>query len=259
MATNMAKGTPRTTLLAKSAQGASFLLMLGVISRALTFAINQLLLRYLSPALLGTSTQLEVYSISVLLFARESLRVAIQRQTDNDEQDTGADTVHQQLKEGEIRGQIHSKSSAARTQTVVNLSYISIGLGVFFALLLAKLYLQSASASVLATPYITQALSLYGIGAFCELLAEPSFVVAQQKSQYGVRAMAESIATVVRCIFACGTAVWSASNDLDTGVLPFALGQFMYGVALLLVYYWNMSGMAAGGGWSLIARPIFSR
>lgn len=255
----MAESTPRTTLLAKSAQGASFLLILGVTSRVLTFAINQLLLRYLSPALLGISTQLEVYSISVLLFARESLRVAIQRQTDYDEPDDDTRTARKQLKEGEERGQIHSKSSAGRTQTVVNLSYISIGLGVFFAFVLAKLYLRSASASVLATPYINQALILYGIGAFWELLAEPCFIVAQQKSQYRVRAAAESVATVVRCIVTCGTAVWSASNDLDIGVLPFAFGQFMYGVALLLVYYRNIWGMAAGSGWSLMARPIFSR
>src|SRR5271155_2596960 len=63
-------------LLSTSAGGATLLIGLQVGSRALTFIVNQILLRYLSPEILGISTQLEVYSISVLFFARESLRVA---------------------------------------------------------------------------------------------------------------------------------------------------------------------------------------
>jgi len=87
-----------TTLLAASAKGASFLILVQISSRALTFTINQILLRFLSPELLGASVQLELYSISVLYFARESLRVALQRQTGN-------------------------------SQALVNLSYISVALG----------------------------------------------------------------------------------------------------------------------------------
>src|SRR4051794_22555687 len=51
------------SLLSTSAQGATFLILLQITSRALTFGVNQVLLRYLSPELLGISTQLELYLI----------------------------------------------------------------------------------------------------------------------------------------------------------------------------------------------------
>ncbi|KAK8117674.1 oligosaccharide translocation protein RFT1 [Apiospora kogelbergensis] len=63
-------------------RGASLLIVLQVASRAVTFVANQLLLRFLTAQLLGVSTQLEVYYLSVLFFARESLRsVGGQRRT----------------------------------------------------------------------------------------------------------------------------------------------------------------------------------
>lgn len=70
-------------LLANSIQGATVLVLLQVGARGLTFAVNQVLLRQMSPEILAVSTQLELYLISTLYFARESLRVALQRQTDH--------------------------------------------------------------------------------------------------------------------------------------------------------------------------------
>ncbi|PHH69333.1 hypothetical protein CDD82_7827 [Ophiocordyceps australis] len=61
-------------------RGASLLILLQLASRLATFAANQLLLRFLTAPLLGAATQLELYYLSVLFFARESLRVAVQRQ-----------------------------------------------------------------------------------------------------------------------------------------------------------------------------------
>jgi oligosaccharide translocation protein RFT1 len=240
-------------LLSKSATGASFLIILQVGSRALTFGVNQLLLRYLSPELLGISTQLEVYSISVLLFARESLRIAIQRQTDNEE-------VAKERK-GVPAGQLDSQSGAGKTQTAVNLSYISIVLGVGFIFLLGRLYLQSHSANavILSTPYFRQALVLYGVSAFLELLAEPFFVVAQQKSRFKVRAAAESLATLSRCVVTCGSTIWASCSGTTFGTLPFALGQLAYGIIILLVYYGGIGRMSYTGGFSWTIRPIFSR
>ena len=230
--------------------------MLQVSSRALTFVVNQLLLRYLSPELLGISTQLEVYSISVLFFARESLRVAIQRQKDTNVEDDGNQQQHSGSKAKHERG-----LAARKTQEVVNLAYISISLGLVFALVLAWAYLQSlrSDPSILETPYFKQALQLYGFAAFLELMAEPCFIVVQQKSEYKIRAAAESFATVSRCLMTCGSAVLAAHNGTNIGVLPFALGQCTYGLSLLFVYYRNVSTIAITGGFSLMARPICSR
>ena len=246
----------RPSLLSRSAEGATFLIVLQVGSRALTFVANQLLLRYLSPELLGISTQLEVYSISVLFFARESLRVAIQRQRDTNIED---ERNHQQQSGSKVEDE---KSLAARkTQEVVNLAYISISLGLFFVLVLAWAYLQSlgSNPSVLGTPYFRQSLQLYGFATFLELLAEPCFIVVQQKSEYRIRAAAESFATVSRCLMTCGSAILAARNGTNIGVLPFALGQCTYGLLLLSVYYRSVSAIATAGGFSLMACPIRSR
>lgn len=254
-ASNEASSNGRThgelSLLSKSAKGATFLIVLQIGSRALTFAVNQLLLRYLSPELLGISTQLEVYSISVLFFARESLRVAVQRQTD-----TTGDEDEEARRPVEIRG-----IAARKTQEVINLTYISISLGVFFAVILAWAYLESfrSNITVFETPFFKQALQLYGLAAFVELLAEPCFIVVQQKSEYKIRAAVESTATVLRCLVASGLVVLAARKGLNVGVLPFAVGQLVYGSSLLFGYYRNVRAIAIAGGFSLMPRPIISR
>lgn len=246
----------KPSLLSSSAGGASLLIGLQVSSRALTFIVNQILLRYLSPELLGISTQLEVYSISVLFFARESLRVAIQRQADvidAQSDDNDDDVPH---------GHVDGRTAAGRTQAIVNLSYISIYLGAAFAVVLAVLYtatLRSGDPTILETPYFRTALKMYGFAAFWELLSEPAFVVVQQKSRFKIRAAAESVATVSRCLVTCYSAIWAARNGPDLGVLPFALGQVAYAIALLMVYCWSVWGIATSGGFSLVLTPIYSR
>jgi oligosaccharide translocation protein RFT1 len=245
----------KSSLLSKSAKGATVLIILQIGSRALTFGVNQLLLRYLLPELLGIATQLEVYSISVLFFARESLRVAIQRQTD-----AADDEALHKSTPGPIKDVIEQEAAVRKTQEIVNLAYISIFLGLIFSVLLAWAYLRSLRSApvILATPYFTQALQLYGIAAFCELLAEPCFVVVQQKSEYQIRAAAESVATVLRCLVTCAFAILATRKGKDVGVLPFALGQGIYSLVLLLIYIRKVGPIAAINGFSLVARPIAS-
>nr|RBQ95469.1 hypothetical protein FVER53263_09260 [Fusarium verticillioides] len=214
-------------------KGASLLIILQLASRLITFIANQLLLRYLTAPLLGLSTQLEVYYLSVLFFARESLRVAIQRR------DSGS-----QAKE--------------ESQAVVNLGYLAIGLGSFVSLGLGWMYLAYANEITLATPCLVESLYLYGFAAMVELLSEPCFVLMQTRLQFGTRAAAESIATFLRCIVVFGSAVWASKHN-DIGVLPFALGQISYGVSLLLVYLISGYRLASSIGFSLLPKTITSK
>lgn len=212
------------SILSASAKGATFLILLQVGSRALTFAVNQVLLRFLSPELLGVSAQLELYSISVLYFARESLRVALQRQ-------------------------------AHGVQTVVNLSYLAIVLGVPLIYALAILWLQ---AEIPPVPYFVDALSLYCFATFIELLTEPAFVAAQYGMLYKVRASAETAATILRCLGTCGSAIWASRTGMDIGVLPFAIGQLAYALALLIVYTIRMWPVSVKEQFSLWPRRMLS-
>ncbi|KAM0149548.1 hypothetical protein ACHAPG_009332 [Botrytis cinerea] len=243
------------SLFSTSAGGASLLIALQAGSRALTFIVNQILLRYLSPELLAVSTQLEVYSITVLFFSRESLRVAIQRQTDT------SDDSPKATQDGNLSTKnryVDSRTTAGKSQAIVNLSYISIALGLASTVLFGWIYANAGQTGVVETPYFRQSLKLYGVAAILELLAEPCFVIAQQKSAFKVRAGAESIATVLRCIVTCAVAVWAAHHQIELGVLPFAVGQGAYAIAILLVYLLGVWNIATRGGFSLMIKPIYS-
>ncbi|KAH8128818.1 Rft protein-domain-containing protein [Trichoderma asperelloides] len=212
-------------------KGASLLIILQVASRLVTFVANQLLLRFLTAPLLALSTQLEVFYLSVLFFARESLRVAIQRQgiagaanTNEDKADDDAAAAAAARQEG---------------QAVVNLGYLAVGLGSI-------------------TPWLVESLWLYGVAAMVELMSEPCFVLMQTRLQFGTRATAESIATFLRCTVVFGSAVWASRKGLDIGVLPFALGQLSYGISLLVVYLVSGYRLALKTGFSLLPRQLAS-
>ena len=247
------------SLFAKSAQGATFLICLQIGSRALTFVVNQILLRYLSPELMGISTQLELYSISVLYFARESLRVALQRQTSEDSNTDGESDAGNDKKGSGREKAAQSYAHARRTQEVINLSYIAIALGAPLAYLLARLYIRKADPAVLATPYIHESLNLYALAAFVELLSEPCFVFGQQHMLYGVRASAETSATFTRCILTCSLAIWSSRSRQNLGALPFAVGQLSYALVLNLTYYSKVWRKAFDGGFSILPRSLSSK
>lgn len=205
-----------------SAKGASFLILLQIGSRALTFALNQILLRFLSPELLGVNVQLELYCISVLYFARESLRVALQRRADG-------------------------------TQAVINMSYLAMAAGVPLSFALAELYLQTEVPTV---PFLVQSLRVYGVAAMVELFAEPSFVAAQQKMLYKVRASAEAAATIMKTFATVGLVVWASRKGTDLGVMPFAIGQLAYAASLFVVYTARLILVARSEGFSLLPREI---
>ena len=240
-------------LLANSARGATFLIALQIGSRALTFIVNQILLRYLSPELLGISSQLELYAISVLYFARESIRVALQRQGGSEERN------EEEKEPGDVaaggKNTADSRAASRKAQEVVNLSYIAVLLGPPLAFVFARLYINKAGAAVLATPYIHTSLSLYALATTLELLIEPCFVIAQQQMLYGLRATAETSATFTRCVIACGVTIWASTSNRELGVLPFALGQLGYALLLNIVYYGGVWNRSTKGGFSLF--PIF--
>jgi oligosaccharide translocation protein RFT1 len=89
-----------------------------------------------------------------------------------------------------------------------------------------------------------------------ELFAEPSFVAAQQKMLYKVRASAEAAATIMKTFATVGLVVWASRQGKDLGVLPFAVGQLAYAVSLLVVYTARLVLVARSEGFSLLPRGI---
>ena len=198
-----ATGMPDDTISA-SAKGATFLILLQIGSRAITFVLNQYLLRYFSPALLGVSVQLELYKIGTMYFSRESLRVAAERRSDG-----GA-------------------------QAAINLSYLAILAGLPIGAVFAEWYLSMTYADV---AYFAQALRVNQLAAFVELLMEPAFTAVQQNLLYKFRAAAEGSSVVLKTLTVFGLVLWSRSQGTDLGVLPFAAGELVNSITLAAVYW----------------------
>jgi oligosaccharide translocation protein RFT1 len=196
-----------SNVLAASAAGARYLILLSISSRLLTFLVNNLLLRYLSPSLLGISVQLELLSISILYFSRESLRTALQRQSQN------------------------TKNSSI---IITNLALLCLPLGICFSGVLGWSYWRGSEVGQL--PWGKEAVGLYVLATIFELASEPGFALGQAGLRYKLRAGAESAASLTRCFLTCGTTIYFAKQGWEIGALGFALGQLGYGVVLFLVY-----------------------
>ncbi len=244
----------RGSILAKSAQGATFLILLQIGSRALTFAVNQVLFRYLSPEVFGVATQLELFAVSVLYFARESLRVTLQRgQLQNDQKQERGMGKNEDKASDQMA---FNYGPGRRAQEVVNLSYIAIALGLPLTYVFAKLYIHNASPAVLSTDYIHRSLNIYALATILELLAEPSFAIAQLQLLYGTRASAETFAASAKCFITCGMAIWASSTGSHLGALPFAMGQLGYAVTLNMVYLFKLTRLRSQTKFSFTIKTL---
>jgi oligosaccharide translocation protein RFT1 len=209
-----------------SARGATFLILLQMGSRAITFALNQFLLRFLSPELLGVSVQLELFVISTLYFARESLRIAAQRRSDGG------------------------------VQAAINISYLAILAGGPIGFTLAQAYLRTETPNA---AYLHVSMKICHFAAMLELLSEPSFAAVQQNMLYKTRASAEGAAVLMKTFATAGLVFWSRHRSIDVGVLPFAAGEFAYGATLAVVYILSVQPVAREKGFSLLPREMSGR
>lgn len=250
-------GTPEkfTSVASKSTLGAAFLVLNQIGSRALTFAVNQLLFRYLSPGTYGVAAQLELFSVSILYFSRESLRVALQRQWgDNDL--PNAEKENLDAKKADPRGALPEHGHTRRFQEAVNISHIAISIGVPLAIILGWLYVRKADIEVLQTHYIYTSLFIYAIATILELLNEPAYAIAQRQMLYGTRASAEFLGSFTRCLVTSALAVYSNATNHDFGVLPFAMGQLSYAMVLNIVYLLTILPICTQNAVSLFPKEI---
>ncbi|KAL8826569.1 MAG: hypothetical protein Q9191_003720 [Dirinaria sp. TL-2023a] len=246
-----------TPLLAQSAQGATYLVLLRIGSRATTFLLNQILLRYLSPETLGIATQLDLFASSTLYFACESIRVALQRQRREEGREYPGKWNEARVNEDTTGdGQPDEHVPSQRAQETINLAYIAVAIGVPLSYILSNVYLKSAGSAVHQTPYIYEALHGYIVATILELLNEPSFAIAQQQMLYSTRATAETFATSTKCVSTCAIVIWAARTGTELGALPFAIGQISYALVLNAVYLSRVYTLAFENQFSILPQII---
>ncbi|KAI8991366.1 Rft protein-domain-containing protein [Mycotypha africana] len=149
------KATAEEGLLAATAKGASYLILLQFLSRMLTFSLNQLVLRYVSKATFGmASVNLELLASTILFISREGFRSALVR-------------------------------SNKSQQTLINLAYVPTVFGFFITWVTCAYYLWSLSAEENEQfPYYSLSVLLYGAASFLELMVEPLFILALNRLCY---------------------------------------------------------------------------
>ncbi|PYH97736.1 nuclear division Rft1 protein [Aspergillus ellipticus CBS 707.79] len=246
-----------SAMLASSASGTTLMILVQLVSRLFTFSANQLILRSLPPIVLGVATQLELYFISILYFSRESIRLAIQRQPLQSTsavtpgQDDDTDLACEKAKQT-------SEAQLVASQSIVNMSYLSLGLGFLFALVFAASYTHFAPNEVSEMPFYHASVVITTIASLIELSVEPFFSIVQQYMLHKKRAVVEMSAAFVKSLITCLVFTWAARASHSVGVLPFALGYLCYSFALICGYIIAFQDSTLHWGFSMFPTRIKS-
>lgn len=206
-------------LLASTAKGAYYLVLLQFASRMLTFGLHQIVLRYTTAETLGiASVKLELLLSTILFISREGFRCALLR---GGSEDSG-------------KGRSDNEE-----QKVTNLAYIPTALGLITTLLACGYYLSTIDdATSLKYPYYRTSVILFGAAAFAELLVEPLFILAMNRLYFSLRVSVEGVAVLVRCFITFGMTLLGATSSHNAyGVLAFAVAQMAFGLIMMFGYF----------------------
>ncbi|CAG8440089.1 7209_t:CDS:2 [Ambispora gerdemannii] len=250
-------------ILSTSVKGASYLILLQLLSRLLTFILHQIVLRFTNPKTFGiAAVQLELLLNTILFLSREGFRCALLR-------GSGIENVQRQEKPQETKNEAlkYSKqfdnlplanSQKGKAQKIINLSFIPIPFGILTTSLACLFCIHTASDETFNSPYYVESVILYGLAAFLELTIEPLFITATSNLMFMLRVRSEGIGVIVRCVITLALTILGAQHDNNTentyGILAFAFAQFAYALIIFCGYigyfYWNWN-------WSeLWPRPV---
>ncbi|PVF94844.1 Rft-1-domain-containing protein [Serendipita vermifera] len=273
--------------------GASSLVLLQILTRVVTFLLNQALVRLSTPQVFGTaSIQFELLLSTILFISREGVRLALLRSPGSEEKSeekgaqTGGDSLEDE-KEDEKgdskarhrRGKTSHKVSAAVTKNsnpntsltatskrllVSNIATLPFLLGLPLSIVLAIVYTSTASSETSSQPYFRSSIMLYTVSALLQLAAEPLYILAQQNLDFNTRVKSEAAAVLSRAGVTVGTLVLAqrmgkvgekAMGDGDEwGLLAFALGQLAYGFFTLGTFLWTYR--ARSQEWRWVPRSV---
>ncbi|EDO15019.1 hypothetical protein Kpol_1007p3 [Vanderwaltozyma polyspora DSM 70294] len=227
--------TTSEQILEKSAKGATFLMMGQFFTKLVTFFLNSLLVRFLSPRIFGIIAFLEFILGTILFFSREAIRLSTLR-----------------IKENTSDSSISvSNEKTIVLQTAVNFAHIPIWIGIPLSIVLITWQYTNVNAYFISLPHFQLSIFLIWISIIIELLSEPFFVVNQFMLNYGLRSRFEGIAVTMGCVinFTVVYAFEKKWYSLDTddlevskegiAILAFSLGKLAHSITLLLCYSYH--------------------
>lgn len=227
---------------------AVLLLSLQILTRIFTFGLNQLLIRFSSPALYGAAhIRCELVLGIVLFLSREGIRAATLRQEDRSENEADEDDAKSKKSVGQDVGGERS-----------NLPLLPIPLGILFALLALPLFTSSSTESLDTRPYENTVIHLYLLSALLELLSEPLYLhalSARGGRNLALRVRAEGSAAIAKGIVTLAGVVFLGE---EAGLLAFGLGQAAYGAAILFTFAGSYTLRFGLGGTLHLYAPVWS-
>ncbi|CED83069.1 Nuclear division RFT1 protein [Phaffia rhodozyma] len=237
----------REPLLSASLTSAKSLVLLQLLSRLITFTLNNALLRFASPEVFGTAAiQFDLVGSTLLFLSREGVRGALLRSGNasvKSENEAGS-----KIKEKDAidKDKQTTDLSVNARQLSLNLSLIPLGLFILLGCTIVPTYIYSSSRLTTSQPFFLPSLLLHVAGYLIELLSEPYYVQLQTDLILGVRVRAEGSAVVAKAVVTFGS-VWFLGER--HALLAFGLGQLAYGGFILGVFVHHFGLRRAARMW----------
>lgn len=212
--------TQNLTSTITASRGASLLMLVQMISKFLTFGLNQLLVRLVSPTLFGTAAYLELLYSTTLFFSREAERLSIQRTNAN----KNPEKIH---------------------QSIVNFGIVTliIGLPISTVFMASQFYGTTYQEITSVANYFGYTVGLYWLLILVELAIEPIYSLNQYSLNFGKRSKYEGTAVLMKCLSTVSVVVFTSKYVTDVyqknGILllAFGIGQFLYSATLFICYF----------------------
>ncbi|XP_023611447.1 protein RFT1 homolog isoform X2 [Myotis lucifugus] len=192
-------------VLGQAARLASSGLLLQVLFRLITFALNAFILRFLSKEIVGiVNVRLTLLYSTTIFLAREAFRRACL-----------------------------SGSTQRDWGQTINLLWLTVPLGVFWSLFLGWVWLRLLEVpDPNVVPHYGTGVVLFGLSAVVELLGEPFWVLAQAHMFVKLKVIAESLSVILKSVLTAFLVLWVP----HWGLYIFSLAQVFYTTVLVLCY-----------------------
>ncbi|XP_002730908.1 man(5)GlcNAc(2)-PP-dolichol translocation protein RFT1-like [Saccoglossus kowalevskii] len=192
--------------LASAARSATYNMVLQVIFRMTTFALNAFVVRYISKEMLGVvNVRLTLLYSTTLFVAREAFRKAC-----------------------------FSKTSNAKWMQIINLLWCTVLLGLACGLSLAYFWVYFLEVPNPETiPNYSVGVVVYTLSAVLELLAEPLYVIAQVLLFVKLKVIVEGLAVFFRSVLTVILVLFFP----HWGIITFCWAQLAFTILYVVLYY----------------------
>lgn len=220
-----------------ASSSASTLILLQISSRILTFVLNQLLVRLVSPSVFGLANiQLELLISTILFVSRDAFRtILIRNEPGSSASSSKAVATSSRVRRG-VSNSIH------------NISLLPIPIGFTLTAIACTVYVRYISPPAMRSlPSFHVSIALYALGALSELVYEPLIIRAVRFGRPTWRVKAEGVAVLAKTISTIATIIllprfstpsfvqnW-VQDEKSTALLAFGIGQATYSIITLLV------------------------